>query len=183
MELKDQILQTKERKQGFLKAMPPEMKTQISIYQKMGKVKSRFWFILIGSIALSVVVYLVSCLAVTPENRWIVNAVLAGLWVIAGVVFAFYLKSLAAKSMKAISLGAQDYVDELNNINTRLADLEKAEKERQEAEKQEAKAKARAEAAQREAEAALQRQHAVLQANNAAPQPSEPAPQQTPPQE
>ena len=181
MELKDQILQTKERKQGFLKAMPQSTRQQINVYQKMEKLKKRFWIVLAGAAILSVVIYLVSCLAVNNENKWIVHAVLAGLWVVGGAFFAFYLRSLAEKSMKAISLGAQDYVDELNVINSRLAGLQKAEKERVEAEKQEAKAKARAEAAQREAQAALQRQQAVLEANNAAPQQPVEAPAPEPP--
>ena len=167
MELKDQILQTKERKKGFLKAMSQETRTQINTYQKMEKLKSSFWIIAAAAFVLALVNYLVVCLAVTKENRWILVAVFAALWLAAGVFAAFYLRSLAQKAMKAISLGAQDYVDELQVINTRLAGLERAEKERIEAEKQEARAKARVEAAQREAEAALQRQQAVLQANNA----------------
>lgn len=164
MELKDQILQTKERKQGFLKAMPQGTRTQINTYQKMEKIKKNFWIVIVAVAVLALVTYLVSCLI--PEKRWIVNAVLAAVWLAAGIFAAFYIRSLASKSVKAISLGAQDYVDELNVINSKLAGLEKAEKERQEAERAEAKAKARAEAAQREADAALQRQQAVLQANN-----------------
>ena len=169
MEIKDQILQTKERMKGFLKAMPQEKRTQIAVYQKMEKLKKNFWMIIAGGCALALIIYLVSSLIVTKENRWIVNLVFAGLWVVASIISALYLKSLAEKSMKAITLGAQDYVEELNVISARLAGLEKAEKERQDAERQEARAKARAEAAQRDAEAALQRQQAVLQANGAVP--------------
>lgn len=176
MELKDQILQTKERKQGFLKSMPQGTRTQINTYQKMEKIKKYFWVILAGVCLLALISYLVSCLAVTghPESRWIVNLIIALVWIAVGACGALYQKSLAEKAMKAITLGAQDYVDELNVINARLAGLEKAERERQEAERQEAKAKARAEAAQRDAEAALQRQQAVLQANSAQPKPAEP---------
>ena len=183
MELKDQILQTKERKKGFMKAMPESTRTQINIYQKLEKISKRFWIVIVGALILSVAVYLISCLAVTSENRWIVHSVLAGLWVVAGIVFGFYLKSLADKGKKAITLGAQDYVDELNAINARLSGLEKAEKQRLEAEKQEAKAKARAEAAQREAEAAALRQQAAVQANESPVQPVQQPSEQTPPQE
>ena len=178
MELKDQILQTKERKKGFLKAMPQETRTQIDAYQKIDRLGKRVWIIPVAAVIVSAATYLVACLAATPDNRWVLHAILAGLWIVAGVVIMFVLKSVCDKSKKAITAGAKDYVDELNAINARLAGLEKAEKERIEAEKQESKAKARAEAAQREADAALQRQQAVLQANNA----SSPS-QQTPNQE
>lgn len=174
MELKDQILQTKERKKGFLKAMPEATRAQINIYQKLDRIGKRFWITIVCALVLSVAVYLVSCLAVTSENRWVVHAILSGLWLVAGIVLAFYLKSLANKGKKAITLGAQDYVDELNAINARLSGLEKAEKQRLEAEKQEAKAKARAEAAQREAEAAAQRQQAFMQTNDTPVQTTQP---------
>ena len=161
MELKDQILQTKERKKGFLKAMPDSMRTQIAFYQKLDRLGKRIWIIPVASIVISLCVYLVACLLTASVSPWVLHAILAGLWIVAGVVVAIYLKSICTKGKNAIKSGAQDYVDELNAINARLAGLEKAEKERQEAEKQEARAKARAEAAQREAEAALQRQQAV----------------------
>ena len=114
MELKDQILQTKERKKGFMKAMPQTTRTQIDAYQKLDRIGKRIWIIPVAALVLSVAVYLVSCLAVTSENRWIVHAVLAGLWIIAGIVFALILKSVCDKGKKAITVGAQDYVDELN---------------------------------------------------------------------
>ena len=164
MELKDQILQTKERKKGFLKAMPESTRSQINFYQKLDRLGKRAWIILVSSVVLSAAVYLVACLVASPENKWIVHAVLAGLWVIAGIVGAIVIKSVCDKGKKVIQSSAQDYVEELNAINAKLAGLEKAEKQRLEAEKQEAKAKARAEAAQREAEAAQMRQQA-LQAN------------------
>ena len=177
MELKDQILQTKERKRGFLKAMPEDTRKQINAYTKLEKIAKNFWFIIVGALIISGAVYLVSCFVATSENRFVVHAILAGLWVVAGIVLAFWVKALAAKATKAIRLGAPDYVEELNNINTRLADLERAEKQRLIAEKEEARAKAQAEAAQRKAEEALQRQQAAVQATN--PQPvAQPAPQQ-----
>lgn len=180
MELKDHILQTKERKKGFLKSMPDSMRTQIAFYQKLDRLGRRIWIIPVAAIALSLVVYLVACLLTPSVSPWILHAVLAGLWIIAGVAFALSLKSLCDKGKNAIKSGAQDYVEELNAINTRLSELKKAEKQRLEAEKQEAKAKARAEAAQREAEAALQRQQAVLQANNTAMQQQQPVEQSVP---
>ena len=123
--------------------------------------------------------YLAACFAATPENRFVVHAILAGLWVAAGIVLAFWIRSLAVKGKKAIGLGAPDYVEELNAINSRLAGLEKAEKQRVAAEKEEAKAKARAEAAQRKADEALQRQQAAVQAT--APQATPPSPADTEP--
>ena len=173
MELKDQILQTKERKKGFLNAMPEDTRKQIGIYTKLDKVAKRFWIIIVASLIISGAVYLAACFAATPENRFVVHAILAGLWVAAGIVLAFWIRSLAVKGKKAIGLGAPDYVEELNAINSRLAGLEKAEKQRVAAEKEEAKAKARAEAAQRKADEALQRQQAAVQAT--APQPTPPS--------
>ena len=181
MELKDQILQTKERKKGFLKAMPEDTRKQINAYTKLDKIAKNFWFIIIGALAVSGAVYLVSCFVAPSTNIYVVNAILAALWVVAGIVLAFWVKSLAAKAKKAIGLGAPDYVEELNAINSRLAGLERAEKQRLAAEKEEARAKAQAEAAQRRADEALQRQQAAVQASNPqqAPQPAaQPAPQQ-----
>ena len=163
MELKDQILQTKERKKGFLNAMPEDTRKQIGIYTKLDKVAKRFWIIIVASLIISGAVYLVSCFVATQENRFVVHAILAGLWVVAGIVLAFRIRSLAAQGKKAVDRGAPDYVEELNAINSKLAGLEKAEKQRLIAEKEEAKAKARAEAAQRKADEAQQRQQAVVQ--------------------
>ena len=166
MELKDQILKTKERKKGFLSAMPEDTRKQINIYTKLDQISKNFWVIIVASLIISGAVYLVSCFAATPENRFVVHAILAGLWVVAGIVLAFWVKSLAAKGKKAVGLGAPDYVEELNAINTRLSDLEKAEKQRLAAERDEAKAKARAEAAQRKADEAAQRQQAAMQSSS-----------------
>ena len=179
MELKDQILQTKERKKGFMNAMPESTRKQINLYTKLDKIAKNFWIILVVSLVISGAVYLAACFAATPENRFVVHAILAGLWVAAGIVLAFWIRSLAVKGKKAIGLGAPDYVEELNAINSRLAGLEKAEKQRVAAEKEEAKAKARAEAAQRKADEALQRQQAAVQAT--APQATPPSPADTEP--
>lgn len=162
MELKDQILQTKERKKGFLNAMPETTRTQVDAYTKFEKIAKRFWIVIVCGAVLALLAYLVACL-VNPEYRWLANLGPAVLLLIASVVAAFSIRSLAKKSTKAISLGAPDYVEELNLINARLAGLERAEKARVEAEKQEAKAKARAEAAQRDAELALQKQQEAVQ--------------------
>jgi glucan phosphoethanolaminetransferase (alkaline phosphatase superfamily) len=188
MELKDQILQTKERKKGFLKAMPEDTRKQINAYTKLDKIAKNYWFIIIGALIVSGAVYLVSCFVANENNKYAVLAILAALWVVAGIVLAFWVKSLAAKAKKAIGLGAPDYVEELNAINTRLAGLERAEKQRLAAEKEEARAKAQAEAAQRKAEEALQKQQAVMQATGQQPaaQPPKPPvtnPEQMPPQE
>ena len=134
MELKDQILQTKERKKGFLKSMPDTMRTQINTYAKLDKLAKRFWIYPVAGLILSVAVYLVACLVATPENRWVVHAILAALWIVAGVFVGLRLKSAADKAKKAIMLGAPDYVEELNAINSKLDGLEKAEKARVEAE-------------------------------------------------
>ncbi len=183
MELKDQILQTKERKKGFLKSMPDTMRTQINTYAKLDKLAKRFWIYPVAGLILSVAVYLVACLVATPENRWVVHAILAALWIVAGVFVGLRLKSAADKAKKAIMLGAPDYVEELNAINSKLDGLEKAEKARVEAEKQELKAKARAEAAQREAEAALLRQQQVVNSAPAVPPSETPVQPTEPPQE
>ena len=156
MELKDQILQTQERKKGFMNAMPEDTRKQINIYTKLDKIAKSFWVLIVAGLIISGIVYLVACFVATPDNKFVVHGILAALWVVAGIVLAFWIKSLAAKGKKAVNLGAPDYVEELNAINTRLSDLEKAEKQRLAAEKEEAKAKARAEAAQRKAEETAQ---------------------------
>ena len=183
MELKDQILQTKERKKGFLKSMPDTMRTQINTYAKLDKLGKRFWIYLVAGLILSVAVYLVACLVAPNANPWIVHAILAALWIVAGVFVGLRIKGIADKSKKAIMLGAPDYVEELNAINSKLVGLEKAEKARLEAEKQELKAKARAEAAQREAEAAAQRQQQVVGSAPVIPSPEAPVQTEQPPQE
>ncbi len=157
MELKDQILQTKERKKGFLKAMPESTRTQVDAYTKFDKISGNFWIIIVLAAVLAVAGYLIACLA-AKETKWILNLIPAVLLIAAGVVVALSFKSLTKKAKKAITLGAPDYVEELNAINARLSGLERAEKARLEAEKQEARAKARAEAAQRDAALALQKQ-------------------------
>ena len=111
---------------------------------------------------LALIGYLIACLA-GNESKWVLNLIPAVLIIGGSVIAAFYVKSLTKKAKKAITLGAPDYVEELNAINARLSGLEKAEKARVEAEKQELKAKARAEAAQREAELALQKQQEAIQ--------------------
>ena len=174
MELKDQILQTKERKKGFLSAMPDSTRTQVDTYTKLNKISKNFWGVIVCGLVLALIGYLFACLIETP-NKWLLNLIPAALLIAASVVAAFSIKSLAKKATKAITLGAPDYVEELNAINARLAGLEKAEKARVEAEKQEAKAKARAEAAQRDAELALQKQMELMQnAVNAGQKPAAP---------
>ena len=46
MELKDQILQTKERKKGFLKAMPETTRTQVDTYTKFDKISNHYWIVI-----------------------------------------------------------------------------------------------------------------------------------------
>lgn len=179
MELKDQILQTKERKKGFLKAMPEDTRKQINIYTKLDKIAKNFWIIIVAALIISGVVYLVACFGATESNKFVLHGILAGLWVIAGVALAFWIRTLALKGKKAVGLGAPDYVEELNAINARLSGLERAEKQRLAAEKEEAKAKARAEAAQRKADEAAQRQAAAVEATNPQPAP-QPVPQPAP---
>ena len=193
MELKDQILQTKERKKGFMNAMPEGTRKQINIYTKLDKIAKNFWIIIVAALVVSGAVYLVSCFAANDSNKFVVHGILAGLWVVAGILLAFWIRALAAKGKKAVDLGAPDYVEELNAINSRLAGLEKAEKQRLAAEKEEAKAKARAEAAQRKADEAAMRQAAAVEATNPQPaaQPAQPPidkppltdPDQMPPQQ
>ena len=175
MELKDQILQTKERKKGFLKSMPETTRTQVDTYTKLDKISKNYWILIACAAVLALVMYLVACITGGADSRWIVNLIPAVLLIAGGVVLGLYIKSLTKKATKAITLGAPDYVEELNAINARLSGLERAEKARLEAEKQEARAKARAEAAQREAELALQKQQEAVQngAQNTAQQAAE----------
>ena len=177
MELKDQILQTKERKKGFLKAMPETTRTQIDTFTKLDKISKNYWALIVCGVVLALIGYLIACLS-TTESRWIINLIPAALLIAVSVAAALYIKSLTKKATKAIALGAPDYVEELKAINARLLGLEKAEKARVEAERQEARAKARAEAAQRDAELALQKQQEAMQdaakaGQSAAPQPVE----------
>ncbi len=162
MELKDQILQTKERKKGFLKAMPETTRTQVDTYTKFDKISNHYWIVIVCGAVLALIGYLIACLA-EGVSKWILNLIPAALLIGGSVLAALYVKSLTKKAKKAITLGAPDYVEELNAINARLSGLEKAEKARVEAEKQEARAKARAEAAQREAELALQKQQEAME--------------------
>ncbi len=162
MELKDQILQTKERKKGFLKAMPETTRTQVDTYTKFDKISNHYWIIIVCGVVLALIGYLIACLA-DDSSKWVLSLIPATLLIGACVLAALYVKSLTKKAKKAITLGAPDYVEELNAINARLSGLEKAEKARVEAEKQEAKAKARAEAAQRDAELALQKQQEAME--------------------
>ena len=161
MELKDQILQTKERKKGFLNAMPEGTRTQVDTYTKFDKISKRYWIVIVCGAVLALIGYLIACLT-ENESRWILNLIPAALLIGGSVVAALYIKFLTKRAKKAITLGAPDYVEELNAINARLVSLEKAEKVRIEAEKQEARAKARAEAAQRDAEIALQKQQEAM---------------------
>lgn len=174
MELKDQILQTKERKKGFLKAMPENTRTQVDTYTKLDKISDKYWIAIVCGAVLALIGYLIACLS-KDESKWILNLIPAALLIGGSIISAFYFKSLTKKAKKAITLGASDYVEELNAINARLSGLEKAEKARVEAERQEQKAKARAEAAQRDAELALQRQQEAMQHVSQAVQ-STPAP-------
>ncbi len=160
MELKDQILQTKERKKGFLKAMPESTRTQVDAYTKIDKLSAKYWIVIAGGAVLALIAYI---FAGATGGSWVLNLIPAALIIGSSVFGALYIKSLTKKMKKALTLGAPDYVEELNAINARLFGLEKAEKARVEAEKQEARAKARAEAAQREAELALQRQQEAMQ--------------------
>lgn len=163
MELKDQILQTKERKKGFLKAMPENTRTQVDTYTKLDSISKNYWILIACAAGLALITYLVACITGDLDSRWIINLIPAVILAGCGVFLGLYIKSLTKKAKKAITLGAPDYVEELNAINARLFGLEKAEKARLEAEKQEARAKARAEAAQREAELALQKQQEAVQ--------------------
>lgn len=183
MELKDQILQTKERLKGFLGAMPDSTRTQVDTYTKLDKISKRYWIVIVCGAVIALIGYLIACLS-GQQNGWVLNLIPAALLLAASVVAALYIKSITKKAKKAITLGAQDYVEELNAINARLFGLEKAEKVRLEAEKQEAKAKARAEAAQRDAELALQKQQEAMQNATKAGQPEvqpQPAEQPAPP--
>ena len=179
MELKDQILQTKERKKGFLKAMPESTRTQVDTFVKLDKISNNHWIIIVCGVVIALVGYLIGSLS---KGSWVLNLIPAALLVAACVIAALWIKSLTNKAKKAIALGIPDYIDELKSINARLFGLEKAEKARVEAEKQEARAKARAEAAQRDAELALQKQQEAMQdaakaAQNAARAAQEATPQ------
>jgi hypothetical protein len=163
MELKDQILQTKERKKGFLKAMPENTRTQVDAYAKFDKISDNYWVVIVCGAVLALIGYLIAGISGPQDSRWVLNLIPAALIIGGSVIAALYVKSLTKKAKKAITLGAPDYVEELNAINARLSGLEKAEKARIDAEKQEARAKARAEAAQREAELAVQKQQEAMQ--------------------
>lgn len=160
MELKDQILQTKERKKGFLKAMPESTRTQVDTFVKLDKISKKHWVIIACGVAIALLGYLIGCLTKSP---WLLNLIPAVLLIAVCVIAALWIKSLTNKAKKAIALGIPDYIEELQSIDARLVGLEKAEKARVEAEKEEARAKARAEAAQRDAELALQKQQEAMQ--------------------
>ncbi len=160
MELKDQILQTKERKKGFLKAMPETTRTQVDAYAKFDKISDNYWVVIVCGAVLALIAFIIAVSA--AKEQWWLNLIPAALIIGGSVIAALYVKSLTKKAKKAITLGAPDYVEELNAINARLSGLEKAEKARIDAEKQEARAKARAEAAQREAELAAQKQQEAM---------------------
>ena len=162
MELKDQILQTKERKKGFLKAMPESTRTQVDTFVKLDKIAKNNWIIIVCGAVIALIGYLIGCLSKEPSS-WVLNLIPAALLIAVCVIAALWIKSLTNKAKKAIALGIPDYIEELQSINARLLGLEKAEKARIEAEKQEARAKARAEAAQRDAELALQKQQEAMQ--------------------
>ena len=162
MELKDQILQTKERKKGFLKAMPESTRTQVDTFVKLDKINKNHWIIIVCGVVIALIGYLIGCLSKEPGS-WVLNLIPAALLIVACVIAALWIKSLTNKAKKAIALGIPDYIEELQSINARIFGLEKAEKARVEAEKQEARAKARAEAAQRDAELALQKQQEAMQ--------------------
>ena len=179
MELKDQILQTKERKKGFLKAMPESTRTQVDTFVKLDKIAKNYWIIIVCGVVIALIGYLIGCLS---KGSWILALIPAGLLIAVCVIAALWIKSLTNKSKKAIALGIPEYIEELQSIDARLLGLEKAEKTRIEAEKQEARAKARAEAAQRDAELALQKQQEAMQdaakaAQNAAKAAQEAVPQ------
>ncbi|MBR4906424.1 MAG: hypothetical protein IKZ44_06175 [Clostridia bacterium] len=160
MELKDQILQTKERKKGFLKAMPESTRTQVDTFVKLDKIAKNYWIVIVCGVVIALVGYLIGCLS---KGSWVLNLIPAALLIVVCVITALWVKSLTNKAKKAITLGIPDYIEELRSINARLLGLEKAEKARVEAEKEEARAKARAEAAQRDAELALQKQQEAMQ--------------------
>ena len=181
MELKDQILQTKERKKGFLKAMPESTRTQVDTFVKLDKISKNNWIIIVCGVVIALVGYLIGCLSKAPSS-WVLNLIPAALLIVVCVIASLWIKSLTNKAKKAIALGIPDYIEELQSIDARIFGLEKAEKARVEAEKQEARAKARAEAAQRDAELALQKQQEAMQdaakaAQNAARAAQEATPQ------
>ena len=181
MELKEQILQTKERKKGFLKAMPESTRTQVDTFVKLDKIAKNYWIIIVCGAVIALIGYLIGCLSKAP-NSWVLNLIPAALLIAVCVIAALWIKSLTNKSKKAIALGIPDYIEELQSIDARLLGLEKAEKARVEAEREEARAKARAEAAQRDAELALQKQQEAMQdaakaAQNAARAAQEATPQ------
>ena len=162
MELKDQILQTKERKKGFLKAMPEATRTQVDTFTKFDKISKNYWVIIVCGFIIALIGYLIAGLTEKPAC-WVWNLIPAVLLIGVSVLAALWIKALTNKAKKAIALGAPEYVEELKSINARLIGLERAERARVEAEKQEARAKARAEAAQRDAELALQKQQEAMQ--------------------
>ena len=179
MELKDQILQTKERKKGFLKAMPESTRTQVDTFVKLDKISKNNWIIIVCGVVIALVGYLIGCLSKAPSS-WVLNLIPAALLIVVCVIASLWIKSLTNKAKKAIALGIPDYIEELQSIDARIFGLEKAEKARVEAEKQEARAKARAEAAQRDAELALQRQQEVTQSASIVQNVPQPAPETVP---
>ncbi len=151
MDLKEQLAQAKERKNGFLKAMPERTRTMITAYQKAAKVKNAFWLLLIGSIVVVGLFLVITASIITAENRWLVCSIFA-LVALAGLIcLAVWICAFAGKMKKALELGATDYTDELNLIDKRIKDLGRANKKQDAADKKAARAAQKAEEARQEA--------------------------------
>ena len=94
MELKDQILQTKERKKGFLSAMPESTRTQVDTYTKLDKISKSYWAVIVCGAVIALIGYLFACLS-DQKSAWLLNLIPAVLLIGASVVAGLSIKSLA----------------------------------------------------------------------------------------
>ncbi len=152
MEIKEQIKQTKERKKGFVKALPNNHRRMLKLYEqaKAGEKRS-----LIGIgvwAALLVIAYVVICLALPYANNWIWNAVIALVLLAGGIALLLFLRKSYKEKAESLSSFITDNVNEYEGIKNRIRQLEKAEKERADAARKAERAEERAKAAREKAE-------------------------------
>ena len=152
MEIKGKIKQTKQRRKGFLKALPEEQRRLLKMHErakngaKMALYGILIWFLLLLAI------YLVVSILFPYARHWMWNGIIAGALFILGTVLLLVIRHSNQKKAKAFASSITEYVNEYDTINSHIAELKKAEKSRvkaeRAAEKAEKKARAAAERAQ-----------------------------------
>ena len=152
MEIKEQIKQTKERKKGFVKALPNDQRRLLKLYEqaKAGEKRS-----LIGIgvwVALLIIAYVVISLVLPYANNWIWNGVVALVLIAGGTALLLFLRKSYKEKAQALASAITDYVHEYEGIKDRIRQLEKAEKERADAARKAERAEERARVAREKAE-------------------------------